>query len=119
MIIFVFGSNEAGFHGAGAAAEAYNNWGAAMGIGEGICGQSYAIPTKDKNIKTLPISKIKEYVDRFIEYAKSHPEAYFFVTKIGCGLAGYKDGNIAPLFEGAPGNCHFSSDWAKLMYRQR
>ncbi len=99
--IFVFGSNEAGIHGAGAARAAYDKFGAVLGQGYGFAGSSFAIPTKDKNIETLPISKIKIYVDKFLIYAAEHTELEFLVTKIGTGLAGLSVEEIAPLFEEA------------------
>lgn len=95
--IFVFGSNEAGRHGAGAAKQALK-WGAKYGIGFGLQGNTFAIPTKDKNLKILPIEKIKEYVVLFIDFAEKHQEYTFLVTAIGCGLAGYKPEQIGPLF---------------------
>lgn len=98
--IFVFGSNEAGLHGAGAAYLA-RKWGAKWKQGEGLAGQSYALPTKDVHIKTLPIERIEFYVLRFISYAIQHPELIFLVTAIGCGLAGYTAKEIAPLFKPA------------------
>jgi hypothetical protein len=98
--IFVFGSNESGIHGAGAAKLALY-WGAKWGQGVGLQGKTYAIPTKDKQIKTLPIFKIKKYVNVFIEFAKKNNQLIFRVTPIGCGLAGYKPKDIAPLFEDA------------------
>ena len=101
--IFVFGSNLGGIHGAGAARLALLRWGAIFGRGVGIAGQTYAIPTKDEKIDTLPIDTIRIYVDEFIEYAKNHPELIFLVTKIGCGLAGYNVGDISPLFQSAIG----------------
>lgn len=98
-MIFVFGSNESGFHGAGAAAYALRHKGAMMREAFGLQGQSFAIPTKDKAIKhALPINTIKAYVDEFLEETKLHPELDFQVTRIGCGLAGLKDSEIAPLF---------------------
>lgn len=100
--VFVFGSNEAGIHGAGAARIALK-WGAKIGKGEGLYGSTYAIPTKDHNIKSLRIDQIKPYVDRFIEFAKNHPEKTFLVTEIGCGLAGFKTEDISPLFMEARG----------------
>ena len=84
--IFVFGSNEAGRHGKGAAKTAIK-WGAIYGQGEGLQGRTYGIPTKNKDIKTLPISDIKKYVDRFIQFAKDSPKNIFLVTEVGCGLA--------------------------------
>jgi hypothetical protein len=100
-MIFVFGSNLSGIHGAGAAKYAYNHHGALWSKGIGLQGESYAIPTKDYNIKTLPLHIIRLYVKDFIDFAKGHPELEFEVTKIGCGLAGYTPEDIAPLFEGA------------------
>ena len=114
-MIFVFGSNLAGHHGAGAAREAADNWGAIDGVGEGHTGQSYAIPTKDEQIKTLPIARIKTFVDRFIKYAVANPSLYFVITRVGCGLAGYKDKDIAPLFHAVPENCHIPATWARFI----
>ena len=94
--IFVFGSNLAGAHGGGAARLAYNRFGAVRGQGVGLQGQSYAIPTMQGGVET-----IKPYVDQFIEFASSHPELKFFVTRIGCGIAGFTVEEIAPLFENA------------------
>lgn len=99
--IFVFGSNEAGIHGAGAAKIAKEKFGAIQGIGEGEQGQTYAIPTKDKDIKTLDILEIRKYVLEFIEHAKKNPDKIYLVTEIGCGLAGYEPYQIAPFFSGA------------------
>ena len=94
--IFVFGSNLAGMHGGGAARAAYDKFGAIWGQGTGLQGQSYAIPTMQGGVET-----IKPYVDAFIVFAKSHPEKRFLVTRIGCGIAGFDDKDIAPLFEKA------------------
>lgn len=96
--IFVFGSNLAGRHEKGAAKTAIK-FGAKYGQGIGLSGQTYAIPTKDENIKTLPISKIEQYINDFIKFATENPDYCFLVTEIGCGLAGYKVEQIAPLFE--------------------
>jgi hypothetical protein len=75
-------------------------WGARWGQAEGLQGKTYAIPTKDSSIRrTLTISEIKLYVDRFIEFAKQNKHLVFYVTEIGCGLAGLKIGQVAPLFE--------------------
>jgi hypothetical protein len=97
--VFVFGSNEAGIHGAGAAKLANNKFGATWGVGVGITGNCYAIPTKNTKIKTLPLSRIETYIAFFLSYAKQHPEKEFLVTKIGCGLAGYSEEEIASLFK--------------------
>ena len=96
--VFVFGSNLAGMHGGGAAWVAFRKFGAVMGQGVGPQGQSYAIPTMQGGIDT-----IKPYVDAFIDYAKAHPESFFYVTRIGCGIAGFTDSEIAPLFRDAVG----------------
>lgn len=94
--IFVFGSNLAGHHAGGAARVALNRFGAILGQGVGLQGNSYAIPTMQGGIET-----IKPYVDEFIEFAKSHPELTFYVTKIGCGIAGFSFEEIAPMFKNA------------------
>lgn len=112
-MIFVFGSNLDGRHGKGAALCARNNHGAIYGQGVGLQGNSYAIPTKDKYLKTLSLDKIKPYVDDFLKFASEHPELEFEVTKIGCGLAGYKEIDISPMFESAPRNCHLPDWWRK------
>ena len=91
--IFVFGSNLEGMHGGGAALTAYKKFGAIWGQGIGLQGQSYAIPTMQGGVET-----IKPYVDEFIQFAKEHPDLRFLVTPIGCGIAGFKPSQIAPLF---------------------
>lgn len=98
--IFVFGSNEAGIHGAGAAKKAMD-FGAVYGVGFGLQGQTFAIPTKDYLVKTLSLKEIKAYVDDFLKFAESRKDLTFLVTKIGCGLAGYTFEDIAPMFEGS------------------
>lgn len=94
--IFVFGSNLSGYHGGGAARVAYDRFGAVWGQGTGLQGQTYAIPTMQGGPET-----IKPYVDEFIEFARKHPDLVFLVTRIGCGIAGFKDEEIAPLFAAA------------------
>ena len=94
--VFVFGSNLAGMHGGGSAWLAFQKFGAVMGCGVGLRGQSYAIPTMQGGVDT-----IKPYVDEFIAFAKSHPDLFFYVTRIGCGIAGFRDKEIAPLFKEA------------------
>lgn len=103
-VIFVFGSNLAGRHGAGAAKWALENKGAIYGRGVGMQGDSYGIPTKDENVRTLPLDRIKIFVDGFIDYAKNHPHLKFQLTPIGCGLAGYKPFQIGPMFKGVSEN---------------
>lgn len=111
--IFVFGSNLAGRHGAGAAKVAAEKYGAVYGVGRGHVGKSYAIPTKDAELNTLPIAAITLYVNAFIAYAKENPDLFFFVTRVGCGLAGYDNSEIAPLFRKAHEltNVSFPIDW--------
>ncbi len=98
--IFVFGSNEAGIHGAGAAKQA-RQWGAEIGRGFGLVGQTFAIPTKDYNIQSLPLLNIGLYINSFIRFTKTTPHLKYLVTEVGCGLAGYKVEEIAPLFSHA------------------
>lgn len=109
--IFVFGSNTAGVHGAGAAQYAYSKKGARYGHGYGQSGESWAIPTKDDNIESLPLDLITCFVTGFLAFATCKRKMNFFVTRIGCGLAGYKDSEIAPMFVGAPKNCMFDIKW--------
>jgi hypothetical protein len=113
--IFVFGSNLAGVHGAGAAALAHRTLNAQWGVGIGRTGQCYAIPTKNQRIRTLPLDRIKEHINDFIEYAEHNPLLTFQVTRIGCGLAGFDDKDIAPLFKGAPTNCEFDLQWQQYL----
>lgn len=96
--IFVFGSNLDGHHYGGAARIAEEKFGAIFGQGIGLQGQSYAIPTMQGGVET-----IAPYVDEFIEFAKSNPDQFFYVTRIGCGIAGFTDEEIAPLFKNAQG----------------
>lgn len=114
--VFVFGSNEAGIHGAGAARKALE-FGAVMGVGVGERGNTYALPTKDANILTLPTEKIAEYAEQFVQHAALSPHRTYLLTRVGCGLAGYTDEDIAPLFDGAAevGNiCLPPEFWAVL-----
>ena len=94
--IFCFGSNLRGAHGGGAAWVAYRQFGAIMGQGVGLQGQSYAIPTMQGGVET-----IEPYVTEFIAFAKAHPELFFYVTRLCCGIAGFQDDEIAPLFADA------------------
>lgn len=96
--VFVFGSNKAGRHGLGAALTAKEYYGAKQGKGSGLSGNSYAIPTKDKDLNVLPLTEIKGYVDVFYQFCLDNPDRDFYVTPIGTGLAGYSDADIAPMF---------------------
>lgn len=101
-VIFVFGSNLAGIHGAGSALEAKRHWGAVQGKGVGRQGNSYAIPSKAEDVDTtLPLDVIAGHVNTFLAYAYDHPELEFKVVAIGCGLAGYEPAQVAPLFAAA------------------
>ena len=123
-MIFVFGSNKAGIHGGGAARYALLKFGAVMGVGEGLTGRSYALPTKgqpgnvDRQTKigsTLPLVQIQQHVDLFLQFARDNPDLNFQVTRVGCGLAGLKDEWVAPMFFKAPKNCFFDTEWQKLL----
>lgn len=99
--VFVFGSNLAGRHGAGAA-KAARKFGAEYGVWKGMSGMTYAIPTKDALVKNaLPLASISTYVEEFIGFAEKNPQYEFLVTEIGCGLSGYSPEDIAPMFESA------------------
>jgi len=112
--VWVFGSNLAGIHGAGAAKVALDRCGAVFGIGAGPSGMSYAIPTKDQTVqRSLPLETVELYIYQFIEYASFACYVDFFVTRIGCGFAGFHDDQIAPLFKETPLNCSFAEDWKK------
>ena len=113
---FVFGSNEAGRHGKGAALCAKQYFGAVYDQGHGEQGNSYAIATKDAFLRSLPLDEIRENVRVFLQHATNHPHKQFAVSRVGCGLAGYKDGQIAPLFKGHPSNVYFLEEsWKELM----
>jgi hypothetical protein len=117
-MIFVFGSNLAGRHGKGAALYARQHHGAVNGQGVGLQGTSYAIPTKDEQLNTLHLELISRYVEQFKEFARAHPEMMFPVTAIGCGLAGYKPDQIAPLFAGRSANCVLPEEFRLVLARQ-
>ena len=110
--IFVFGSNPGGIHSGGAARAALDKFGAVMGQGEGLQGQSYAIPTTFDTVE-----EIRPYVDNFITFADANPQMTFLVTRIGCGIAGFRDEDIAPLFAGAQGlqNVHLPASFWKII----
>jgi hypothetical protein len=110
-IVFVFGSNEAGHHGAGAALDAYKKHGARYGMSYGHFGDSFAIPPKNRRLATLYLTTIRQYVEGFLAYTKSRPELVFRVTRVGCGLANLRDKEMAELFQLAPYNCEFDLVW--------
>lgn len=114
--IFVFGSNLQGLHSGGAARVAYDKFGAVWGQGVGIQGQSYAIPTMQGGVET-----IKPYVDRFIALAREWDQNTFYVTRIGCGISGFTDEEIAPLFDEAYDlyNVRLPKSFADIIERNR
>lgn len=118
-LIFVFGSNEAGRHGAGAARFARENYGAIYGQGFGPMGLSFAIPTKDWIVNPLSYDEIKAYVNRFIVYARINRDDEFKITAIGCGLAGHRSDLMAQLFKYAPDNCSFDRQWEEFLPNKR
>jgi hypothetical protein len=103
--IFVFGSNLAGMHGGGSAAHAHDEHGAEWGAGVGPTGDSYAIPTLDKELRPLPLQEIAKHVADFLDYARANKDWTFGVVAIGCGIAGFKPEEIGPMFQGVPSNC--------------
>lgn len=114
--VFVFGSNLSGFHGGGAARAAHQLYGAGWGEAEGMTGNSYAIPTVQEHIAgPLSIDQIAVAVGQFIEFAQANPSTDFFVTRVGCGLAGHRDQDIAPMFSGSPDNCSLPDTWAQYI----
>lgn len=113
--VFVFGSNLSGIHGKGAALVAAREYGAEWGYGVGRRGHSYAIPTKRTPWERLSKDEIRPYVRRFLRHAANHPDTNFFVTRVGCGLAGNRDADIAPMFGCATPNCLFPEEWAAYL----
>lgn len=116
-LVFVFGSNLAGIHGAGAALFAKKHHGAIWGQGIGMQGNSYGIPTKDENIMTLPLEDINKHVEDFKQFARDNPTMNFMVTAIGCGLAGYKPKDIAPMFADTPVNCVLPEEFKEWLQK--
>lgn len=114
--IFVFGSNLDGIHGKGAALHAAKWHGAEKGVGEGPTGTAYALPTKRTPYEQLSLQEVKGSIERFIAYARTVPGTEFMVTRVGCGLAGFEDDQIAPLFNDAPRNCKLPGVWLGRRY---
>lgn len=114
--VFVFGSNLIGIHGAGAAKVAYEKYGAVWSRGFGLMGRSYAIPTKDKLIETSSLYDIAAFIQEFKADTWDFrlQDKRWFVTRVGCGLAGYTDAQIAPMFKGAR-NCSFAEQWKEYL----
>ena len=114
-MIFVFGSNEAGVHGAGSALDARIWHGAVYGVGIGRQGNSYGIPTKGMRLEILSPAAVKAHVDVFVAYAKKYPQAQFMVTAVGCGHAKFTHDAMAVMFTGAPDNCWFDTLWKPFL----
>ncbi len=114
MTVFVFGSNLAGRHGKGAALDARVRYGAQLGVGEGPTGNAYAIPTKTGDLRTRSLDDIRVSVASFKVYAANHPDVTFQVTRVGCGLAGYRDDQIGPMFADVPANCVLPVEWLRF-----
>ena len=113
--IFVFGSNLLGVHGAGAALFAAQHCGAQYKVGEGLTGHAYALPTCDVPGSPLSLSRIELAVERFKIVARNNPNKTFFMTRVGCGIAGFTDDQIAPLFVGSSSNIIFPPEWAAYL----
>ena len=113
--VFVFGSNYAGRHGAGAALFASKVLGyprsKAMGFYESPNGKAYALPTKDFHLRPLQLIEIADHVSYFKEFASKDINNIFYITRIGCGLAGYRDYQVSPMFYGSTKNCIFPIEW--------
>lgn len=111
--VFVFGSNLAGRHGKGAALDAVREWGAEYGVGEGMTGNAYAIPTKGRRLQPLAFSEIDGAICRFLSFARTAPEIRFLLTPVGCGLAGHKKRDVLAVLrrEGLPPNVVLTASW--------
>lgn len=114
--VFVYGANEAGRHGAGAAKQAMK-WGAKYGE-YGANGQTYGIPTKNRDLQVLPLIDIYAHVVDFLDFARRNPRFTFLVTEIGCGLAGYKVEDIAPMFSVVPDNVKLNESFRNFLNKQ-
>lgn len=112
-MIFCFGSNQLGRHGKGSALFAKMYHGAVQGIGEGLQGNSYALPTKIEPYILMTLEQVRDSVNRFIEFANSRSDLTFQVVKVGCNHAGFIEDEIIPLFKDAPSNCLLPGMWLK------
>lgn len=115
--VFVFGSNLAGIHGAGSAHAAYVLHEAVWGCGIGHQGNSYAIPTKDEFIEVMSVERIEVHVKNFIRYATERKDLTFRVVAIGCGLAGFKPEQIAPMFKDSPPNVQLPEEFLNVLVK--
>lgn len=108
--VFVFGSNLLGIHGAGAARYA-RKLGAELGVGEGLTGRAYALPTCYRPGEPVTYAELMVYVENFLDFARKNPQIEFFVSAVGCGIAGFDESEVAPLFMNAPENCSLPPNW--------
>lgn len=115
--VFVFGSNTEGRHGAGAALHARRHWGACYGQAEGRQGDSYGIITKElrRGYPAITLDQVGAGIIRFLLYTQTHPDTTFLITRIGCGLAGFKDEEIALFFREAGDNCRLPPEWGPYL----
>lgn len=113
--VWVFGSNMAGAHAGGAARVAAERFGARHGVGMGRTGNAYALPTIDQSGRRLTIAQIAVHVAAFLDYARGRESERFWVTRVGCGIAGNADEDVAPLFADAPANCSLPDAWQALL----
>lgn len=111
--IFVFGSNLLGIHGAGAALYAKDYKGAKSNVPEGLMGTSYALPTKRSPSLRMGLNDLKRHINNFIQFAHDNPTLKFQVTRVGCGLSGFNDVDVIPLFKEAPSNCYLPGVWLR------
>jgi hypothetical protein len=109
--IFVFGSNLAGRHGAGAARQAHQQFGAVYGVGQGFTGQCYAFPPLSGSLEKLPLFRLEVERDVLYETCVSRDDLRFLLTKVGCGLAGYPEDTMKALFIDPPANLILPEDW--------
>lgn len=113
--VFVFGSNLRGIHGGGAARYALDKLGAEWSVGNGPMGRCYALPTCAGPGVPLSLRAVKFYVDLFLEHARMNPATRFFVSEVGCGLAGFSPEEIAPMFRDVPENCDLPPTWKGVL----
>jgi Na+-driven multidrug efflux pump len=113
--IFVFGSNVMGVHGAGAAELAHRRYGARMGVGEGLTGRCYALPTVGANYKRMSLDEVRLHVAHFLVVAFRQASHTFHLTPVGCGLAGFTPEDIAPMFRDAPPNVILPTEFLEVL----
>lgn len=115
--VFVFGSNTMGIHGAGAARQARDEYGAVLGQGIGHFGRSYALPTVGSGFHALSLDQVQQHVRTFLDYARERSDLTFWLTPVGCGIAGFTPEQIAPLFAEAPANVRLPVEFTAVLGR--